>query len=221
MPPVRPNPALSQRRPGKSRLKSCNECVQAKAKCNRERPACSRCRVRGTDCEYGPRHENHETPRDTEGQSVGTISLRWLAAMTQENSTPPRSKMLSQTTIYYCCRFLRTFPLQLAECPPFVHPTLRHQRALANATTLMNMVQVRAPGSESLVSQTVLSEMGAIMSSVSASWNPLTTVQNQRRAGCPCRIPGVPPSDDARLLPPSQLQGHGHNRDSAQHPVVG
>lgn len=168
MPPVRPDPALSQRRKGPSRQKACGECVTAKAKCDRERPTCTRCRVRGTDCEYGPRNEvdrdSNESPREVEGPSVGTISLRWLAAMTKESNVPARSKVLSQTTIYYCCRFLRTFPLQLATCPPFIHPTLLQLRPLANATTLVNMVQVRAPGSEGLVSQTVLNEMASIMS---------------------------------------------------------
>lgn len=188
MPPTRPDPALSRRRPGKSRQKACAECVAAKTKCDRERPTCSRCRARGTDCEYGPRVERSDTPQAqaaATGPSVGTISLRWLAAMTQDTSTPPRSKVLSQTTIYYCCRFLRTFPLQLATCPPFIHPSLLQLRPLANATTLVNMVQVRAPGSEGLVSQTVLNEMISIMSSVSTP--PVPADSSTRAATRPRR----------------------------------
>lgn len=171
---TRPNPALSHRRPGKSRQKACSQCVAAKTKCDRERPTCSRCRARGTDCDWGPAAHRSEspalrdsTPRHDVGPSVGTISLRWLAAMTHESDEPPRSKVLSKTTIYFCCRFLRAYPLQLATCPPFIHPTLLRLRPLANATTLVNMVQARAPGSEALVSQTVQNEMTSIMSTVS------------------------------------------------------
>lgn len=181
MPPTRPNPALSQRRAAKSRQKACFECVTAKTKCDRERPTCSRCRARGTDCEYGPQRREATSPARTpdHGPSVGTISLRWLAAMTHESSAPPRSKVLSQTTIYYCCRFLRAFPLQLATCPPFVHPSLLRTQPLANATTLVNMMQARAPGSETLVSQTILNEMASIMSSVSRPSGSLTLAQNR------------------------------------------
>lgn len=188
----RPNPAFSASRVRpRSRQKACAACVVSKARCNRERPTCARCRSRGEACEY-PSDPNqlHDplgaqalessqnlnpdigldapTPEGTDPRdSFGTISLRWLAALVPErNRTPARPKALSDAAIYYCCRYLRTYPLQLASStpPPFVHPSQLH--TLANATTLVNMFQTRAQGSDDLVAQTVMSEMGSIMASV-------------------------------------------------------
>lgn len=189
----RPNPAFSASRVRpRSRQKACASCVVSKARCNRERPTCARCRSRGEACEYpGDPNQLHDplgvqAPKSSQNNlnpdigldaptpecanppdSFGTISLRWLAALVPErNRTPARPKILSDAAIYYCCRYLRTYPLQLASStpPPFVHPSQLH--TLANATTLVNMFLTRAPGSDDLVAQTVMSEMGSIMSSV-------------------------------------------------------
>ena len=107
---------------------------------------------------------------------VGRISLRWLAVLAPDDLTrpPARSKHLSPSTIYFCSRFLRALPLQLADLSPtsssvFVHPShLRPTPAgpLANAITLIKMFRTHAPGSEALVVQTVMNELSNIMLSV-------------------------------------------------------
>jgi hypothetical protein len=101
----------------------------------------------------------------------GRISLRWLNAFSPAQP-PPRPKYLSNSTIYFCSRYLRTFPSRLLSRDnplPFIHPSqLESQpgKFLANLITLVRMFSTREKGSEELVYQTICNEMKYIMTTV-------------------------------------------------------
>ena len=50
---------MQQRKRAKLKLRdSCDGCSEAKTKCNKEKPVCSRCHVKGLTCCYGPSHRS-------------------------------------------------------------------------------------------------------------------------------------------------------------------
>ena len=50
---------MQQRKRAKLKLRdSCDGCSEAKTKCNKEKPVCSRCQVKGLTCCYGPSHRS-------------------------------------------------------------------------------------------------------------------------------------------------------------------
>ena len=56
---------MQQRKRTKLKLRdSCDSCSDAKIKCNREKPVCSRCNVKSLTCCYGPSHRSGRRPTD-------------------------------------------------------------------------------------------------------------------------------------------------------------
>ncbi len=73
-----------------SRQKNCNACVQAKRRCNRRMPICSRCAEKKIDCVYGkaqatirsqPRNESNEIAPYMESQQFGSPASLFSPAM--------------------------------------------------------------------------------------------------------------------------------------------
>lgn len=93
------------------------------------------------------------------------LGSRWLNSLV--TATPPkRIKPLSQTTVNYAYRVLKTYPkmvLQPGRLPPIVHPLqLRGQETpvpLANCLSLVRMWEGRAEGSEGVVNDVLTREM--------------------------------------------------------------
>ena len=55
-----------------SRKKACAHCIAAKARCDLEKPMCSRCSIRGEDCDYSP--NNRWTLHDSAADSTPSTS---------------------------------------------------------------------------------------------------------------------------------------------------
>lgn len=63
VPPATPN--MPSRAPRQPKLRSsCDSCGAAKLKCDRDRPHCGRCRLRGQTCVYGVSRKMGKPPRD-------------------------------------------------------------------------------------------------------------------------------------------------------------
>lgn len=58
--------------PLKRRQKNCNSCVQAKRRCDRRSPLCSRCAKKNTACEYGKLGNRSDVNGGAEGLSPGS-----------------------------------------------------------------------------------------------------------------------------------------------------
>ncbi len=60
-----PSEQMQQRKRTKLKLRdSCDSCSDAKIRCNKEKPVCSRCNVKSLTCCYGPSHRSGRRPTD-------------------------------------------------------------------------------------------------------------------------------------------------------------
>jgi hypothetical protein len=100
------------------------------------------------------------------------LGSRWLNSLI--TSTPPkRIKPLSQATVTYSYRILKTYPkmmLQPGRLPPIIHPLqLKAQETLvplANCLSLVRMWEGRAEGSEDVVNDILVREMEKLFNEV-------------------------------------------------------
>jgi hypothetical protein len=173
-----------------TRRKSCQNCCDAKTRCSLERPCCSRCHSRGLDCHYLTSDPSSVPttipasvcdPSETENSSLYAapasiespstaesirIGSRWLDALIPPTGHTPKN--LTVPTVHYMSRVLKSYPKITArkepQLPPIIHPrqSAVPQPPLANCRSLLRMWEAKAPGSESMVRETVGREMSRL-----------------------------------------------------------